>query len=347
MRTRLLAGFGIGNLIVLLLFIAMFRYANYQFRVAPVPVYGDWKTIEGPAFSGSINPNGGMTRGPTHSLANWTFAAYEWSATGTFKPSGDYTNLTFEYSTLNLIANNSKPTIIALGTYSYGAYAYISNGTEYYANYQVKPYRVIANTTFLDTSLTQDYALFADPENTIQHLSGSLPHVESSDSNAHWNLGSASYPCVMWQDKSVDVLRFSLTLPNGTVLYYYPPFGSITIPSNGIFWWNDYPVVVRTFALQYNASVIFEHYKQQEAFVQLNWTYTEFWKYMPIDHYDNSTAITGDHLLSELPVAGLAVVLCDVILMCILCFSDSEKDKPKPFAEPLDEPIHEEASKHA
>lgn len=316
MNMKMSIAFGIGNLFVFLIIIAMFRFADAQTHVPPTPVYAGWKTIEGPAFSGSVNPNG-ISYGLTHHLDNWTFILYDWSTAGTFMPSGDYTQLSFVSSTLNLTANNSEPTVIALGTYSFEADAYVINGTEFYAKSHVKPDRIIGNTTFLDISLIQDYKLLSDPQNTIRHVEpyGSINSL--SDPNAYWYLGYASYPCVMWQDKSNAVQCFSLTLPNGTVLYYYPPPSSVSVPPYGIFWWKDYPDAVRSFALQYNVSVVVE-YEKQEASVQLNWSYAELWKYMPIDHYDNSTAIVGIHFVSELPIVGLTVALCDVILLCVL-----------------------------
>lgn len=270
-RLRLLIGFGVGNLIVFFIIIAIFMMANAQAHVAPSVVYGNWKTLEGPAFRGGLSGN--VSHGLRHHVGNWTCIPYDWSVTGIFKPSGDYTNLTFVSSTLNLIVNNSEPTVIALGTYSFRLYGYVINGTEFFSDYQINPLGIIGNTTFLEISLSEDYALLSEPQNTIQHLSYPNVRVEGVDPKSTWYLGYASYPCVIWETKEG---------------------------------------------------------------VQLNWTYTELWKYTPIDHYDNNVALKGEYLLNELPFVSLAVVLCDLILFCVLLVSsvlprpESTKEPEKP-----------------
>lgn len=122
-----------------------------------------------------------------------------------------------------------------------------------------------------------DSLLYAFEANSTAHVANSgvaLQVLNTTGNYAEYNYSYATYLYLKSTifyfvsnatqrevEVNYDWVKFVFTLPNGTTLDYYPTNNGITIPPNckkvWTWFWN-YPDSVRSFALQFNATVMFE-----------------------------------------------------------------------------------------
>lgn len=320
--------FALVNILILAIFFGTWIRASADASSSPVPVYGAWTTVNGHVFFGSYlsSSSGTVVIGDLEHWNNWSLIPYTdvwdgFSPAGNpnlVSPSDSYVNLTFQGSTLDILLNASQPTAVEVGSYEYTLAYYVNNGTEFYTNYRAENENPIINATFANITLSSLYA-FPEPNPNFNY-EGKYVDPNVSPGTIAW-LRETILPCIMWQRENAGVTRFVLNLPNGTILYYYPPPDSISLLPDGNFY---FPDAVTSLALHYNASTTYE-----TAPFLLNFSYVETWKYTPLDHYDNSTILHGLSVLSVLPTYEVSLAISDILLAAVLvglAWTDHEED---------------------